>query len=191
MLGKKQTIHKPGTKALDRAIKSSDLEFIDFLKQCLMWEPEARLTPEKGLFHPWILNRKKSINSIRNTDKREESKTNSQAYNSTRQNNEPNQDINTDKFNNTTKFLHGNMAKITTNVTKDDKKALIKFKERLKTFSNRHKAVPENKATSKEPKKSNSKNTSGIIIQTYSTNSKIMTTMSNTSKAKLKQSNIF
>ena len=32
-----------------------DPEFLDFLKQCMMWDTKQRLTPHGGLKHPWIL----------------------------------------------------------------------------------------------------------------------------------------
>uniref|UniRef100_A0A0M3HLW9 Protein kinase domain-containing protein n=1 Tax=Ascaris lumbricoides TaxID=6252 RepID=A0A0M3HLW9_ASCLU len=31
--------------------------FIDFLKRCLEWDPDARLTPQQALKHPWLRRR--------------------------------------------------------------------------------------------------------------------------------------
>ncbi|ODM90040.1 Dual specificity tyrosine-phosphorylation-regulated kinase 2 [Orchesella cincta] len=47
----------PGTRDLelvlgmDRAVKPT---FLDFVKRCLEWVPEARLKPSQALVHPWI-----------------------------------------------------------------------------------------------------------------------------------------
>ena len=35
-------------------LKTDDDEFLDFLTKCLSLSPEARLTPEQGLEHPWL-----------------------------------------------------------------------------------------------------------------------------------------
>ena len=46
---------RPGTKDLSYAIKTTDVAFLDFIRQCLEWDPALRLTPEQGLQHEWIL----------------------------------------------------------------------------------------------------------------------------------------
>ncbi|CAO3676635.1 unnamed protein product [Rhizopus stolonifer] len=46
---------KPGTKTLEHALNSSDQHFIDFVKQCLVWDPEKRMKPDEALKHSWIL----------------------------------------------------------------------------------------------------------------------------------------
>jgi len=35
-------------------MKSDSEDFIDFVRQCLAWEPEKRMTPERAFSHPWI-----------------------------------------------------------------------------------------------------------------------------------------
>lgn len=38
-----------------RALYSEgDDDFVDFIEKCLIIDPKQRLTPEKGLKHPWI-----------------------------------------------------------------------------------------------------------------------------------------
>ncbi|KAF7732101.1 hypothetical protein EC973_006356 [Apophysomyces ossiformis] len=49
--GKKR---RPGTRKLSDALKSTDENFIDFVNQCLNWDPEKRLTPDEAFQHPWI-----------------------------------------------------------------------------------------------------------------------------------------
>lgn len=49
-LAKAQRQHLP----LCEAIESEDWEFIDFLKQCLIIDPDERFTPDKALVHPWL-----------------------------------------------------------------------------------------------------------------------------------------
>lgn len=46
---------RPGTKDLSYAIKTTDVAFLDFIRQCLEWDPATRLTPEEALQHEWIL----------------------------------------------------------------------------------------------------------------------------------------
>jgi serine/threonine protein kinase len=45
---------RPGTKDLSYAIKTTDVAFLDFIRQCLEWDPAQRLTPEQALQHDWI-----------------------------------------------------------------------------------------------------------------------------------------
>ncbi|XP_064596955.1 dual specificity tyrosine-phosphorylation-regulated kinase 4-like isoform X2 [Liolophura sinensis] len=49
--GKKRRV---GSKELQQAIKTSDANFLDFVKRCLEWDPSARLTPDQALQHEWI-----------------------------------------------------------------------------------------------------------------------------------------
>ena len=45
----------PDSKDLSRALKGcEDPLFIDFLRQCLIWEPALRLTPGQALRHSWL-----------------------------------------------------------------------------------------------------------------------------------------
>ena len=45
----------PGAKTLQTTLKSSDPAFLDFLSQCLVWDPAIRLTPDVALKHQWIV----------------------------------------------------------------------------------------------------------------------------------------
>ena len=45
----------PGTKTLSQVLKCNDPDFIDFLRQCFIWEPEKRITPDEALAHEWII----------------------------------------------------------------------------------------------------------------------------------------
>ena len=46
---------RPATRDLLTAIKTNDLMFLDFIKQCLQWDPKKRLSPDDALHHAWIL----------------------------------------------------------------------------------------------------------------------------------------
>lgn len=50
----KGKIKPPGGKLLAKAIESDDPDFVDFIKHCLIWEPEKRMTAEQALNHRWI-----------------------------------------------------------------------------------------------------------------------------------------
>lgn len=51
------------SKDLQQCVKTSDANFLDFIRRCLDWDPITRLTPEDALEHEWIkeglVNRKK------------------------------------------------------------------------------------------------------------------------------------
>ncbi|XP_074911849.1 dual specificity tyrosine-phosphorylation-regulated kinase 3 isoform X1 [Buteo buteo] len=48
----------PGNKDWVTALKGCDDPlFIEFLKECLSWDPSARMTPSQALRHPWICKR--------------------------------------------------------------------------------------------------------------------------------------
>uniref|UniRef100_A0A8C3AII9 dual-specificity kinase n=1 Tax=Cyclopterus lumpus TaxID=8103 RepID=A0A8C3AII9_CYCLU len=48
----------PGSKDWSAALKGGDDPlFLDFLKQCLEWDPALRLTPSQALRHPWLRRR--------------------------------------------------------------------------------------------------------------------------------------
>eukprot|EP00163_Fabomonas_tropica_P027105 TRINITY_DN5133_c0_g3_i1.p1 TRINITY_DN5133_c0_g3~~TRINITY_DN5133_c0_g3_i1.p1 ORF type:complete len:339 (-),score=53.41 TRINITY_DN5133_c0_g3_i1:542-1558(-) len=49
--GKKR---RPGTKDLAAVVKCNDRTFIDFLQQCLRWDPSERLTPAQAMRHEWM-----------------------------------------------------------------------------------------------------------------------------------------
>ncbi|XP_029428821.1 dual specificity tyrosine-phosphorylation-regulated kinase 3 [Rhinatrema bivittatum] len=55
----------PGSKDWVAALKGCDDPlFIGFLKECLKWEPSARMTPSQALRHPWICKRVPKIPSL-------------------------------------------------------------------------------------------------------------------------------
>jgi dual specificity tyrosine-phosphorylation-regulated kinase 2/3/4 len=45
---------RPGSVSLAKAIGCNDPKLLDFLTKCLAWVPDARLTAEKALEHPWL-----------------------------------------------------------------------------------------------------------------------------------------
>lgn len=48
----------PGSKELKRALKGcDDAYFLDFIRKCLEWDPELRMTPNKALKHNWLRRR--------------------------------------------------------------------------------------------------------------------------------------
>ncbi|KAI1887937.1 hypothetical protein AGOR_G00179890 [Albula goreensis] len=48
----------PGSKEWATALKGcDDALFLDFLKQCLEWDPAMRMTPTQALRHPWLRRR--------------------------------------------------------------------------------------------------------------------------------------
>merc|ERR1719422_2765739 len=49
--GKKRRV---ASRELPQAIKTSDANFLDFVRRCLEWDPAHRMTPEEALQHDWI-----------------------------------------------------------------------------------------------------------------------------------------
>lgn len=48
----------PGSKDLKRALNGcEDPLFLDFIKRCLEWDPDARMTPNAALRHAWLRRR--------------------------------------------------------------------------------------------------------------------------------------
>lgn len=48
-------VHRPGSITLETALRGrGSILFLDFLKKCLHWDPEDRLTPDQALQHPWL-----------------------------------------------------------------------------------------------------------------------------------------
>ena len=47
---------RPSSKSLQMAIKCDDEAFLDFISQCLRWDPERRLKPDQAMNHPFITN---------------------------------------------------------------------------------------------------------------------------------------
>ena len=66
----------PGSKDLEKALKSDDPAFLDFIDQCLQWNPADRLTPSEALKHPWMQSsqsapaRKASAEKIKSVQKK-------------------------------------------------------------------------------------------------------------------------
>ena len=55
-------------KSLEKATTSNDGQFIDFIKGCLTWDPEERMTPMQAIRHEWISkNKSKSSSSKRDS----------------------------------------------------------------------------------------------------------------------------
>jgi dual specificity tyrosine-phosphorylation-regulated kinase 2/3/4 len=46
---------KPNGKPLDYIIGDEDDDFNNFIKKCLDWNPDTRMTPDEALKHIWIL----------------------------------------------------------------------------------------------------------------------------------------
>jgi len=47
---------RPSSKTLGAAIKCDDEAFLDFISQCLRWDPDRRLRPDHATSHPFITN---------------------------------------------------------------------------------------------------------------------------------------
>ncbi|CAD5219356.1 unnamed protein product [Bursaphelenchus okinawaensis] len=48
----------PGSRTWNQALKTmGDELFTDFLKRCLDWDPDLRMTPQQALKHPWLRRR--------------------------------------------------------------------------------------------------------------------------------------
>ncbi|UJR20329.1 hypothetical protein I4U23_023460 [Adineta vaga] len=49
---------RPASRPLAQILRTTDNNFIDFIRRCLEWDPLVRLNPEEGLRHPWIVESK-------------------------------------------------------------------------------------------------------------------------------------
>ncbi|CAF3164871.1 unnamed protein product [Rotaria socialis] len=49
---------RPASRPLGQILRTTDNNFIDFIRRCFEWDPIERLTPEEGLRHPWIVETK-------------------------------------------------------------------------------------------------------------------------------------
>jgi dual specificity tyrosine-phosphorylation-regulated kinase 2/3/4 len=45
---------RPSTKTLAHTLNCGDDSFVDFITKCMRWSPDARMTPEEALQHPFI-----------------------------------------------------------------------------------------------------------------------------------------
>ena len=50
----KGRIRTPGTKKLGHVLRCEDPVFLSFLRGCLHWDPDLRLTPDEAMKHPWF-----------------------------------------------------------------------------------------------------------------------------------------
>ena len=49
----------PGSRTWTQALGGcDDINFIDFVRRCLEWDPQVRMTPAMALRHPWLVRRK-------------------------------------------------------------------------------------------------------------------------------------
>lgn len=196
LANRKKPTRRSSRKTLEDVIKRSEGSFIDFLKKCFVWDPEERMTPEEALRHPWIIRatcRKEGSGIGKSVDTKRTSLMKTQPYFSSHKSAEKKHIIAKERFNNTTKFKREDIQNGNPPVKKEDKKVLIKFKERLKTFTTKQtiSMKQEEKVDSKETKNSTKVTNSGLMIQKYNKNTKVKQNILNQSKPKLKQSNIF
>ncbi|GAB7352352.1 hypothetical protein MBLNU459_g2793t1 [Dothideomycetes sp. NU459] len=47
---------RPSSKTLSGALKCDDEAFLDFLAQCLRWDPDRRMRPDQAFSHPFLTN---------------------------------------------------------------------------------------------------------------------------------------
>ncbi|XP_031420010.1 dual specificity tyrosine-phosphorylation-regulated kinase 4 [Clupea harengus] len=50
----KGKIRHPNSKDLASVLRTDDATFLDFLKGCLMWDPNKRMPPDEAMQHEWI-----------------------------------------------------------------------------------------------------------------------------------------
>ena len=133
--------NKPGNKtdvcttALEHILKCTDSSFIDFIKKCLSWDPELRLTASEGLSHPWITQNgyikvekiKLSVSKLNNKDLQSHLQT---YYSTQRETNEMNEFIG--------KMLNRTDANSSSKLRRlkdDNKLTLTRFKEKVKAVA--------------------------------------------------------
>ncbi|KAG7486082.1 dual specificity tyrosine-phosphorylation-regulated kinase 4-like [Solea senegalensis] len=54
--------------SLTRHLASTNYHFVDFIRRCLEYDPQRRMTPEEAMHHPWILQGVNNNKSARRTD---------------------------------------------------------------------------------------------------------------------------
>eukprot|EP00826_Nyctotherus_ovalis_P057348 TRINITY_DN7836_c0_g4_i2.p1 TRINITY_DN7836_c0_g4~~TRINITY_DN7836_c0_g4_i2.p1 ORF type:complete len:415 (+),score=97.01 TRINITY_DN7836_c0_g4_i2:261-1505(+) len=47
-------IRMPGGKSLAEVLKCSDPDFVNFVQNCFVWNPDQRMTPDEAKAHPWL-----------------------------------------------------------------------------------------------------------------------------------------
>mmetsp|Transcript_33061 Transcript_33061/g.50706 ORF Transcript_33061/g.50706 Transcript_33061/m.50706 type:complete len:155 (-) Transcript_33061:1120-1584(-) len=50
-----ENLRVPGKKPLEEVLMCDSPTFLDFIKKCLTWNPEERITPFDALMHDWII----------------------------------------------------------------------------------------------------------------------------------------
>jgi len=50
---------RPGSRPISSILKTSEANFIDFIKRCLEWDPAQRMNAEDAMKHPWMIEAKK------------------------------------------------------------------------------------------------------------------------------------
>jgi len=53
----------PRTRPLSKAVPCKDEQFLDFLSQCLTWDPNERITPREAAHHPFVLGKFEGLSS--------------------------------------------------------------------------------------------------------------------------------
>jgi len=48
-------VRVPGTIPISEILEDCPPSFVDFIEQCLHWDPDKRLKPMDALMHPWII----------------------------------------------------------------------------------------------------------------------------------------
>ncbi len=48
-------LRKPQGKTIFMVVGDEDMDFIDFIEKCLIWDPEKRMTPDEALKHVWVV----------------------------------------------------------------------------------------------------------------------------------------
>ena len=52
---RKNVVRIPGSKDLAEILETDDESFVDFVRRCLDWDPNTRMSPDEALRHAWIL----------------------------------------------------------------------------------------------------------------------------------------
>lgn len=53
----------PGSKSLETVVRCQEPLFLDFIEQCLKWDPDQRLSPYDALQHDWFTSSSKPAHS--------------------------------------------------------------------------------------------------------------------------------
>lgn len=51
---------RPGTKTLPQVLRCTDDDFVDFIAQCLIWDPEKRIKPQSAMRHAFVLGHRRA-----------------------------------------------------------------------------------------------------------------------------------